>query len=250
MSFLGKDLNTAPQIRVARAMQVKDVMTRDVVTVRQGTSLPAAAELIVAKKVSGVPVVDADDRLVGILTEEDFMSAMNIDGGLVGNALTIVRKRRARKGMGTIVDDIMTRAPITIRTIDSLEAAVARMDRNQVKRLVVRATTGGSTGSFRGPTSSSSSPRRARAAGTSDIVELAYDQRATAARGGAAKAARLDGRLIESVKLQRIAARPVKRRLATPAVSRRSGGGTAWNGTSTSRCPWRGCKRAWSCSRC
>ncbi len=138
MSFLGKDLNTAPQIRVARAMQVKDVMTKDVVTVRQGTSLPAAAELIVAKKVSGVPVVDAEDRLVGILTEADFMSAMNLDGGIVGNALeTIVRKRRARKGMGTIVDDIMTKAPITIRAIDSLEAAVGRMDRNKVKRLVV-----------------------------------------------------------------------------------------------------------------
>ena len=138
MSFLGKDLNTAPQIRVARAMQVKEVMTKDVVTVRQGTSLSAAAELIVAKKISGVPVVDAEDRLVGILTEGDFMSAMNLDGGIVGNALeTIVRKRRARKGMGTIVDDIMTRAPITIRRIDSLEAAVARMDKNKVKRLVV-----------------------------------------------------------------------------------------------------------------
>ncbi len=138
MSFMGKDLNTAPQIRVARAMQVKDVMTRDVVTVRQGTSLPAAAQLIVAKKVSGVPVVDADERLVGILTEADFLSAMNLDGGVVANALeTIVRKRRARKGMGTIVDDIMTRSPITIRANDTLEAAVGRMDKNKVKRLVV-----------------------------------------------------------------------------------------------------------------
>jgi len=138
MSFIGKDLNTAPQIRVARAMQVKDVMTTDVVTVRQGTSLPAAAELIVAKKISGVPVVDAEDRLVGILTEGDFMSAMNLDGGVVGNALeAIVRKRRVRKGMGTIVDDIMTKAPITIRAHDTLEVAVARMDKNKVKRLVV-----------------------------------------------------------------------------------------------------------------
>ena len=138
MSFIGKDLNTAPQIRVARAMQVKDVMTADVVTVRQGTSLPAAAELIVAKKISGVPVVDAEDKLVGILTEGDFMSAMNLDGGVVGNALeTIVRKRRVRKGMGTIVDDIMTKTPITIRANDTLEVAVARMDRNKVKRLVV-----------------------------------------------------------------------------------------------------------------
>ena len=66
------------------------------------------------------------------------MSAMNLDGGHVANALeTVVRKRRARKGMGTIVDDIMTRAPITIRENDTLEAAVGRMDKNRVKRLIV-----------------------------------------------------------------------------------------------------------------
>jgi CBS domain-containing protein len=88
------------------------------VSVRKGTALPAAAELMVAKKVSGLPVLDAEDRLVGILTSADFMSAMNLDGGIVANALeTIVRKRRARKGMGTIVDDIMTRSPIAIRTM-------------------------------------------------------------------------------------------------------------------------------------
>jgi sulfide:quinone oxidoreductase len=138
MSFLGKDLSTAPQIRVARAMHVRDVMAKDVVSVRQGTALPAAAELMVAKKVSGLPVLDAEDRLVGILTSADFMSAMNIEGGGVANALeTLVRKRRARKGMGTIVDDIMTPDPITIRAEDSLEHAVQRMDRNKVKRLVV-----------------------------------------------------------------------------------------------------------------
>jgi len=85
MSFLGKDLTTSPQIRVARAMHVRDVMTRDVVTVHAGTSLPAAAELMVAKKVSGLPVLDAEDRVVGILTGADFMSAMNIEGGGIAN---------------------------------------------------------------------------------------------------------------------------------------------------------------------
>jgi len=138
MSFIGKDLNTAPQIRVARAMCVRDVMSKDVVTVRQGTSLPVAADLMVVKKVSGLPVIDAEERLVGILTEGDFLSAMNIDGGVVAGLLeSIVRKRSTRKGMGTIVDDIMTRSPITIRANDTLEAAVKRMDRNKVKRLVV-----------------------------------------------------------------------------------------------------------------
>jgi CBS domain-containing protein len=93
---------------------------------------------MVAKKVSGLPVLDAEDRLVGILTSADFMSAMNLDGGMVANALeTVVRKRRSRKGMGTIVDDIMTPKPITIRAEDTLEHAIQRMDRNKIKRLVV-----------------------------------------------------------------------------------------------------------------
>ncbi len=138
MSFLGKDLATTPQVRVARAMHVRDVMSKEVVTVHAGTSLPAAAELMVAKKVSGLPVLDAEDRVVGILTGADFMSAMNIEGGGIANPLeTLVRKRRAKKGMGTIVDDIMTRDPITIRAEDTLEHAVQRMDRNKIKRLVV-----------------------------------------------------------------------------------------------------------------
>jgi sulfide:quinone oxidoreductase len=119
-------------------MSVKDVMTREVTTVRLGAALPAAAELMVAKKISGMPVVDVEDRLVGILTEADFLSAMNLRGGPVADVLeTLVRKRRARKGMGTIVDDIMTRSPISIGEEDTLEKAVALMDRNKIKRLVV-----------------------------------------------------------------------------------------------------------------
>ena len=138
MSFMGKDLTTAPHMRHARAMHVRDVMTKDVVTVRQGTALPAAAELMVAKKVSGLPVVDVEDQIVGILTEADFLSAMNLRGGMVADALeTVVRKRRAKKGMGTIVDDIMTKSPISIREDDTLEKAVAMMDKNKIKRLVV-----------------------------------------------------------------------------------------------------------------
>jgi sulfide:quinone oxidoreductase len=138
MSFLGKELSTAPQIRHARTMHVGDVMTREVVTVRQGTSLPATADLLVARKIGGVPVVDVEDRLVGIVTEADFLSAMNLHGGLVADVLeSVVRKRRARKAMGTIVDDIMTRSPITIAETGTLADAVALMDRNKVKRLVV-----------------------------------------------------------------------------------------------------------------
>jgi len=138
MNFMGKDLSTAPQMRHAQTLRVADVMSREVVTVRQGSALPPVAELLAARKISGVPVLDADDRLVGIVTEADFLSAMNLHGGGLSDVLeSVVRKRRARKGMGTIVDDIMTRKPVTIAEDASLSRAVELMDSNKIKRLVV-----------------------------------------------------------------------------------------------------------------
>ena len=138
MNFVGKDLETTPHARHAREMKVRDVMTKEVVSVHAGSALTAAATLMVQKKVSGVPVLDVHEKLVGVLTEADFLSAMNLEQSNVTDALeTVVRKRRARKGMGTIVDDIMTRSPITIREDESLRTAVTLMDTNRIKRLLV-----------------------------------------------------------------------------------------------------------------
>jgi sulfide:quinone oxidoreductase len=138
MSFMGKDLKTTPQLRHATELHVKDVMSKEVVTINEGAALSAAAKLMTEKHVSGLPVLSAEKRLTGILTEADFISAMDIGGaGLTGPLETVVRKRRARKHMGTIVDDIMTKNPITIKQDDSLQTAIELMDRNRVKRLVV-----------------------------------------------------------------------------------------------------------------
>lgn len=138
MNFVGKDLETTPHARHAREMKVRDVMSKEVVCVHAGSALTAAATLMVQKKVSGVPVLDVHDRLAGVLTEADFLSAMNLEQSNVTDALeTVVRKRRARKGMGTIVDDIMTTPPITIREDETLRTAVTMMDTNRIKRLIV-----------------------------------------------------------------------------------------------------------------
>ncbi|NJD88892.1 MAG: CBS domain-containing protein [Betaproteobacteria bacterium] len=138
MNFVGKDLETTPHARHAREMKVRDVMTKEVVSVHAGSALTAAATLMVQKKVSGVPVLNVNDKLIGVLTEADFLSAMNLEQSAVTDTLeTVVRKRRARKGMGTIVDDIMTKSPITIREDETLRTAVTLMDTNRIKRLIV-----------------------------------------------------------------------------------------------------------------
>jgi CBS domain-containing protein len=48
-------------------------MTRDVRTVTPDTPLARAAELLVEHKIGCLPVLDADDRLIGIVTESDFV---------------------------------------------------------------------------------------------------------------------------------------------------------------------------------
>ncbi len=54
-------------------MKVRDIMTTDPISVRPDTLLKDAARLMVRHKISGLPVVDVEGRIVGIVTEGDFL---------------------------------------------------------------------------------------------------------------------------------------------------------------------------------
>ena len=60
-------------------MKVKDVMTADVLTVRETTPFRDIIDLLVEHRISGVPVIDADGRLRGLVTEADLMSKEAFD---------------------------------------------------------------------------------------------------------------------------------------------------------------------------
>ncbi|MBT5230047.1 MAG: CBS domain-containing protein [Methylococcales bacterium] len=139
MNLMGKDIHQMAPIRRARSMYVKDLMTTTVVTIEQGRSLADAANLMSKHDISGLPVVGPDKKLVGILTEADFLSAMNVDAHptLVDFFQTIILRRRAKKNMGSIVDDLMTKKPITLKANDMLQRAIEMMDRNKIKRIVI-----------------------------------------------------------------------------------------------------------------
>src|SRR5215813_11495081 len=64
-------------------LTVADVMTREVVTVGPETSVPEIAQILHAKRISGVPVVAADGSVVGIVSE----------GDLMGHALAVGEQR-------------------------------------------------------------------------------------------------------------------------------------------------------------
>lgn len=54
-------------------MNVQDVMTHDVVTVRPWTSLKEVAAVLAGRRISGVPVVDEDGAVVGVVSEGDIL---------------------------------------------------------------------------------------------------------------------------------------------------------------------------------
>lgn len=54
-------------------MLAKDIMTKDVITVRPDDDVDKVAQLLLENRISGIPVVDGEHRILGIITEKDLM---------------------------------------------------------------------------------------------------------------------------------------------------------------------------------
>ena len=65
---------TAAQGKVLAMLRVKEVMTTEVVTIPPDAALAEAARTMLERKIGCLPVLDGGRRLVGILTESDFVA--------------------------------------------------------------------------------------------------------------------------------------------------------------------------------
>jgi CBS domain-containing protein len=52
---------------------IREIMQRQLITVRAGDSVHHALELLIANEISGLPVTDGDDRIVGVISERDLL---------------------------------------------------------------------------------------------------------------------------------------------------------------------------------
>ena len=110
--------------RIASGPSVGDVMTPGPVTVRADAPLMDAARLLEEHEISGVPVVDRDGALVGVLAESD-----------------VVRARATEhlwsRWPGLQVRHLMHAPALTADAMMSLEEAATLMERAHVHRLIV-----------------------------------------------------------------------------------------------------------------
>ena len=124
-------------------MRAHQIMTRSVVTVAPESSILDAANLMLQRHVSGLPVVDAAGKLVGIVSEGDFIRRSEIGTQRkrgrwlrfilgAGKAATDFVREHGRK-----VSEVMTRDPLTVTEDTVLEEIVSTMETNGVKRLPV-----------------------------------------------------------------------------------------------------------------
>jgi CBS domain-containing protein len=85
---LTKALDFEPAHRRAfmRAVEVREVMTKDPLTVSPGSALERAARLMIDEKIGCLPVVDGESRLVGLVTETDLLRAAYCEAGAEDDA--------------------------------------------------------------------------------------------------------------------------------------------------------------------
>ena len=122
-----------------RHLRVDDVMTRRVVTVQVGTSFKDVARVLADRRVSAVPVLDGDGKLVGIVSEADLLRKEQYQADSAPARRRLGRRERVlrAKAMGDFAGDVMTTPAITIGPEATVvEAAKIMIDRN-VKRLPV-----------------------------------------------------------------------------------------------------------------
>lgn len=84
-------------------MIARDIMTRKVITIRPEASAQEAAQLLDQNRISGLPVVDEHEKIIGIVTEADIISKVDREGLLVGD---IMSREIIAVGEETPVDEI------------------------------------------------------------------------------------------------------------------------------------------------
>lgn len=119
--------------------KVRDVMTADVVSVPQDALFREIVQVLTRRGVSAVPVVDANRRVLGVVSEADLLPKVEFADGLDEPHLFEDRRHRAarEKATGVVARDLMSAPVVTVSADASVVEAAKLLESSYVKRLPV-----------------------------------------------------------------------------------------------------------------
>jgi CBS domain-containing protein len=124
-------------------MHVRDVMVAPVITVKPSTTVREVAQLFLEKRISAAPVIDSQQKLVGIVSEGDLLHRVEAGTerhrswwleGFIGNDTLAAEYVKAH---GRKVSDVMTRKVITASPQTPLHEVATLMEKNAIKRVPI-----------------------------------------------------------------------------------------------------------------
>jgi CBS domain-containing protein len=127
-------------------LKAKDIMTREVITVSPESEIGEAADLLLRRQINGLPVVDANGALVGILCQSDLIaqqkrirlpSLFTLLDGFIPLTSTKHLDDELKKIAATTVGDAMTRKPETVDPETTVEEMATLMVENGYHTLPV-----------------------------------------------------------------------------------------------------------------
>jgi len=127
-------------------MLAQDIMTKEVVTVTFGTSLEEVIKILTEKKISGLPVVDKENRVVGVISEGDllvkskklhFPSYLQFLAGVIYLESLQKFEEEIKKSVGVQVEDVMTKEVITALFDTPVGELATLMVEKQINRIPI-----------------------------------------------------------------------------------------------------------------
>jgi CBS domain-containing protein len=136
--------------RITQSVRAADIMTARVFSVTRETPLREVAELMAKEKISGIPVIDENAKVVGIISEKDFLAHMG--SGDKTHFMSVVAE--CLKGKGCVAlpvrsqkaEDIMTSPAVTVEESTAVIEIANIFTEKNINRVPVTDRNGGLIG--------------------------------------------------------------------------------------------------------
>jgi CBS-domain-containing membrane protein len=116
---------------------VRDVMSTHVIAVRQRASFKDMAAMLRNMRVSAFPVIDDDNKVIGVVSETDLLTKEALEGTVPRTLQSLARQRVQSQVTGVTAADLMSKPAVTIGPDEPVAHAARLMYNQRVKRLPV-----------------------------------------------------------------------------------------------------------------